>query len=117
MLMDPQFTSSTTPLFSMSWTPNTEGQYAGTCIFLIIFAAIFRGLLAIRFRFHEIQARVRYRHNSALRYTPPLAEMKPIVRPWKAREAVLIASIDVILAGASYLLSVSFRGSRDRQVR
>jgi len=30
------------------WSPKTTGQYAGTCIFLIIFATIFRGLLAVR---------------------------------------------------------------------
>jgi hypothetical protein len=37
-----------TPLYSTMWSPKTTGQYAGTCIFLIIFATIFRGLLAVR---------------------------------------------------------------------
>lgn len=42
------FTSSTTPLFSDDWTPSNLGQYAGTCIFLIILASILRFLLALR---------------------------------------------------------------------
>lgn len=40
--------SHTTPLFSSSWTPKTSGQYAGTCIFLVIFAAILRCLFALK---------------------------------------------------------------------
>ncbi|ETN44397.1 uncharacterized protein HMPREF1541_10577, partial [Cyphellophora europaea CBS 101466] len=42
------FTSIHTPLYSSAWTPSNAGQYAGTCIFLITLAAIFRALLAIR---------------------------------------------------------------------
>lgn len=37
-----------TPLFSAQWTPSTAGGYAGTCIFLICLAALFRGLLAAK---------------------------------------------------------------------
>ncbi|MCJ1485407.1 hypothetical protein MMC06_005581 [Schaereria dolodes] len=40
------FTSTSTPLFSASWVPMSTGSYAGTCIFLIILAVIFRGLFA-----------------------------------------------------------------------
>jgi len=42
------FTSTSTPLFSTLWTPDSTPAYAGTCIFLIILGAIFRGLLAYR---------------------------------------------------------------------
>lgn len=42
------FTSTMTPVYSDMWTPKSTGQYAGTCIFLIILATIFRGLLAIK---------------------------------------------------------------------
>jgi len=42
------FASTTTPLYSTMWTPNSTGQYAGTCIFLVILATIFRGLLAVK---------------------------------------------------------------------
>ena len=40
------FTSTTTPLFSSRWSPTSTGTYAGTCIFLIALAIVFRGLLA-----------------------------------------------------------------------
>lgn len=40
--------SHSTPLYSESWTPRTTGQYAGACIFLILLAMTFRGLLAAR---------------------------------------------------------------------
>lgn len=39
-------TSHTTPLFSTSWTPSSEGAYAGTCIFLVILAIVLRLLFA-----------------------------------------------------------------------
>lgn len=38
--------SSSTPLYSTNWTPIGTGSYAGTCIFLIVLATIFRGLMA-----------------------------------------------------------------------
>lgn len=40
------YTSTSTTLFFSSWTPESTGAYAGTCIFLILLAAIFRGLAA-----------------------------------------------------------------------
>lgn len=46
--------SHSTPLFSKSWTPSTTGQYAGTCIFLILLAIAFRGLLATK---HVLESR------------------------------------------------------------
>lgn len=39
-------TSINTPLYSQSWTPQSVGTYAGTCIFLILLAIAFRGLMA-----------------------------------------------------------------------
>jgi hypothetical protein len=42
------FTSYMTPLYSAMWTPKNIGQYAGTCIFIIILATIFRALLAFK---------------------------------------------------------------------
>ncbi|EAQ89850.1 hypothetical protein CHGG_06469 [Chaetomium globosum CBS 148.51] len=41
-------TSMATALFSTAWTPSSTGAYAGTCIFLIVLAVIFRGLLALK---------------------------------------------------------------------
>lgn len=39
------FQSTTTPLYSLSWTPSTQAGYAGTCIFLLLLALLFRALL------------------------------------------------------------------------
>ena len=36
------FTATNTPLYSESWTPRNAGQYAGTCIFLIVLAIVLR---------------------------------------------------------------------------
>jgi solute carrier family 31 (copper transporter), member 1 len=97
------FTSSTTPLYSYAWTPSTDGQYAGTCIFLIAFAAIFRALVAIRVRFHHIMSALRQHHRAGMQYAPP-SETKPRARPWRSSEAITLAAMDVVLAGVSYLL-------------
>lgn len=43
-----------TPLFSSQWAPSTTGQYAGTCIFLIVLAIISRMLVAYR---HVIESK------------------------------------------------------------
>ena len=42
------FTSTSTPLYSMTWAPMATGAYAGTCIFLIILAVIFRALFVAK---------------------------------------------------------------------
>lgn len=42
------FTSYMTPLFSSAWMPDSVGQYAGTCIFLIALSAIFRLLFGLK---------------------------------------------------------------------
>lgn len=42
------FVSKTTALYSNMWTPKTDAGYAGTCIFLILLATLFRGLLAVK---------------------------------------------------------------------
>ena len=42
------FTATNTPLFSEAWTPQNAGQYAGTCIFLIILAITLRGIFTAK---------------------------------------------------------------------
>ncbi|KAI8934763.1 hypothetical protein NX059_008451 [Plenodomus lindquistii] len=49
------FTSTRTPLYSMSWTPQNAGQYAGTCIFLIVLAIVLRAIFTAR-SFLEMKA-------------------------------------------------------------
>ena len=44
------YTSQETPLFSHAWTPNNLGNYAGTCIFLILLSFILRLLYAFKSR-------------------------------------------------------------------
>lgn len=41
-------TAADTPLYTSSFAPSTSGQYAGICIFLIILAAVLRGLFAAK---------------------------------------------------------------------
>lgn len=48
------FNSETTPLYSSGWTPSGTGSYAGTCIFLIVLAILFRSLFAVK---HLLEAR------------------------------------------------------------
>lgn len=43
-------TSMNTPLWAQAWTPSNSGQYAGTCIFLVVLAIISRGFGAYRQR-------------------------------------------------------------------
>ncbi|KAJ4299998.1 hypothetical protein N0V90_005246 [Kalmusia sp. IMI 367209] len=100
------FTSTTTPLFSSAWTPTSTGQYAGTCIFLIAFAAIFRALLAIRFNFDAVMNSVKHGRgdDQVYLYTD---EIKKARRPWKANEAVALGAIDVLVGGVGYLLMIA----------
>lgn len=101
------FTGTKTPLYSTAWTPSSTGQYAGTCIFLIVLAVIFRAILAIR----GVFPRDRYSatllgpdHDkpSARTYEFSTQSIQP--RPWTAHEAASRAVLDVVLAGVSYLL-------------
>lgn len=99
------FTSTTTPLFSMAWMPSSAGQYAGTCIFLIALATIFRALLAIRLNLFEFLGVVRHQRKEDAVYGYG-SDNTPSIRPWRANEAVWIASMDVVIGGVGYLLYV-----------
>jgi hypothetical protein len=47
--MSSMFSTGTgTPLYSSMWMPMSIGSYAGTCIFLIVLAVIFRFLIAFK---------------------------------------------------------------------
>ncbi|KUJ13840.1 uncharacterized protein LY89DRAFT_591007 [Mollisia scopiformis] len=100
------FTATDTPLYSMSWMPMTTGQYAGTCIFLIAFATIFRALLAVRVNFFEFLKVLKYRREGGggVKFG---YEEKVAVRPWRVNEAVMLGSMDVVLAGIGYLLMIA----------
>jgi copper transporter 1 len=98
------FTSTETPLYSKDWTPSGAGQYAGTCIFLIVLAFIFRGLLAFRTRVPILWDR---RSSGEYQTDAKDLESGSIDRanePWRVNKALARAILDTILAGVSYLL-------------
>ncbi|KAF4552572.1 Hypothetical protein D9617_9g023610 [Elsinoe fawcettii] len=107
------FTSSSTPLFAENWTPDTIGQYAGTCIFLIVLAIIFRGLVAVRCVFSDLYYQYSHRHEPEWRAARILDQDKNGLRVgtgrtrWTIDEAVPRAVLDTVLAGVSYLLMLA----------
>ncbi|KAF5530799.1 kinase-like domain-containing protein [Fusarium mexicanum] len=113
------FISSKTLLWTKSFAPETTGQYAGVCIFLIAFATILRMLLALRVNFYSIKDSVRGRRTKGLLVESPVSEIIGN-RPWRANEAIMLGVIDVLLAGVSYLLRRAPRsspgGPRDAQL-
>ena len=63
--------STTTPLLFDFWKPRNAGDYAGTCIFLVVFAAATRVLFAIRSTVeHTGSERARRRHDQGYRRQP-----------------------------------------------
>jgi hypothetical protein len=125
-----------TPLYAEAWTPTSEGAYAGTCIFLVIFAIIGRLLLALRSiqetRWRNRDARRRYVFAAG---KAPLAERlaqnpdaKPTVvisengveetvmviqqkdeqpRPWRFSVDPVRALLDTVIVGVGYLLMLA----------
>ena len=95
------FTSTETPLYSEKWTPSGAGQYAGTCIFLIVLAFVFRGLLALK-GFPVLWGR-----RSGIEYQKGMKDVESGAadgEPWRVNKALARAILDTILAGVSYLL-------------
>jgi hypothetical protein len=99
------FASKSTPLWSSHFTPHNVGQYAGICVFLVTFATVFRLLVAFRVNVFMIFDAAERRQYGGLMQAYA-SESKSTVRPWRAREAVMTAALDVLLAGVSYLLWV-----------
>lgn len=121
-----------TPLYSMAWTPTNMGTYAGTCIFLIVLATIFRGLFALKAiqesrwldqelnrRYVVVNGRLPMHENvsrDSLKQTMVLSangveEQVMVVkknqtgaRPWRASVDPVRAAIDTVIAGVGYLL-------------
>lgn len=85
------FTSTATPLFSSRWSPTSTGTYAGTCIFLIVLAVVFRGLLAgksvLERRWHDKALNRQY---VAVRGTKTKAER--MTEDANAKDGVLITA-------------------------
>jgi copper transporter 1 len=65
---------------------------------------VFRGLLALRFRFSELWTR--RRSNESWRKTSDLelGAASRMREPWRINKALVRAILDTVLAGVSYLL-------------
>ena len=115
------FFSTSTPLYSIGWTPSTTRGYAGTCIFIIILAIIFRCLHVYK----PIQERKL--RNIELKRRPIIVSDKKNddegattgnnddgagnesgekYWPWRWRADVPRALLDTVTACVGYLLSV-----------
>lgn len=129
--------SMDTPLYSTGWTPSSTGEYAATCIFLIVLGAVLRGLLAAKTlqearwldreldrRYVAVQGRLPKaeqlsRDSLAKRMTMTLAENgaeEDVVvvrrkgvpsRPWRLSVDGPRALVDTVIAGVGYLLMLA----------
>lgn len=124
--------SMATPLYSMSWTPNSMGTYAATCIFLIVLATVFRGLFALKaiqesrwldqefnrryvyvngqLPMHEKMSQNSLKQNMVLSANGVEEQVMVVkktqshARPWRASVDPVRAAVDTVIAGVGYLL-------------
>ncbi|KAJ6086842.1 hypothetical protein N7467_005756 [Penicillium canescens] len=116
------FVSFKTPLFSTEWTPGTQGQYAGTCIFIIALAVIMRVLLAVkpilegRLWTDSIHDHMLHDHSNLEAGKSPRApsgvrmsaqEIGSRWASWRVNPAAGRATYEVVLAGVAYLLMLA----------
>jgi len=134
MMMSVFQTERATPLFSTAWTPGTAGAYAGTVVFLVALAVLFRSLLALKSwresRWLDAELRRRYvvvpgklplaerasrdslaKHatlteNGVEENVVVVAKNHTYVRPWRLSVDPLRAVVDTVIAGVGYLLYV-----------
>ena len=123
-----------TPLFSMAWTPNSTGAYAGTCVFLVILAVLFRVLLALKAlqeaRWIDAELHRRYvavagkpgqkaqiaadkdakalvlSENGVEEEVMVVQRSGVVARPWRLSVDPARAVVDTVIAGVGYLLYV-----------
>jgi hypothetical protein len=129
------FTSTDTALWSTGWTPSAIGGYAGTCIFLVLLATIFRSLLAIK-AWKEtawLDAEFNRRYVTVAGKPPKSeriandADTKHLIltengveedvmvvkkrsmgiRPWRITTDPVRAVMDTVIAGVGYLLMLA----------
>lgn len=92
------FYSLMTPLFSDRWTPATTGQYAGTCIFLIILAVIHRALVAFRSAFFA------HPHAPGHATLQDLEKEKLAMSRFNAGREISRGVVEAVTGGVGYLL-------------
>lgn len=129
------FDSTVTPLYSNMWTPKTAGQYAGTCIFLIMLGVILRGLLAVkgwkeqewidqefnrryvvvagklpkaeRIQQDPDSKRMILSENGVEEEVMVVKKRSAGVRPWRLTVDPVRALFDTVIAGVGYLLMLA----------
>ncbi|KAK9385518.1 Ctr copper transporter family-domain-containing protein [Lipomyces mesembrius] len=115
-------------LFSRRWTPSSRGQYAGTCIFLIVLAVIYRLTHILKHRTERyVNARARqFARNIATAQLQmdenagsfeksagevTIAPERPLqfrnVRPWRVSMDIPLSLIQLVLSGVAYLLMLA----------
>ncbi|KAL1896919.1 hypothetical protein Cpir12675_002641 [Ceratocystis pirilliformis] len=127
--------SHTTPLFTSSFAPENNGQYAGICIFLIVFAIIGRLLMAFRSKLEtfwldkdnerryvvvagktelseqlskEESVRNLVLSENGVEQNVKVVERKtPKPRPFRLSVDVVRAAVDTVIAGVGYLLMLA----------
>jgi len=121
-----------TPLYSATWSPTTTGEYAGTCIFLVVLATIFRGLLAVkawketawldaefnrryvtvagklpkseRIANDSDSKRMILTENGVEEDVVVVKKRSMGIRPWRITTDPVRAAMDTVIAGVGYLL-------------
>ncbi|KAF9875226.1 low affinity copper transporter [Colletotrichum karsti] len=110
------FEAFKTPLYSTKWTPTSEGEYAGTCIFLIALACILRLLLALKPILEERFWRNYPVYESDKQHGDVDPGMGAAVvrrdlvgrwRGWRAGASAARATYEVIIGGVGYLLMLA----------
>ncbi|ORY18709.1 Ctr copper transporter-like protein [Clohesyomyces aquaticus] len=129
------FAATNTPLYSTSWTPSSAGAYAGTCIFLILLAIVYRGGFTLK---HHLDAK--WLASSLKRKYVVVADKTPIaeqvnsdansttgilttngieervriveapvshVQPWRFSVDLPRAALMTVIAGVGYLLMLA----------
>ncbi|KAK2744524.1 low affinity copper transporter [Colletotrichum kahawae] len=123
MMMTIFQTTPRTPLYTETWTPNSVGTYAATCIFLIFLAFAMRSMVALK----SIQEkRVNGRLGMADKMSSDSMAQKMVLsengveenvtvvqkqhgiwRPWRFSVDPVRALIDTAIAGVGYLLMLA----------
>lgn len=129
------FSSRVTPLYSTMWTPKTPGEYAGTCIFLIVLGIVLRGLLAVKgwkeqewvdaeFNRRYVVVAGKLPKSERIQQDPDSKRMiltengveedvmvvkkrSSGVRPWRITTDPVRALFDTVIAGIGYLLMLA----------
>lgn len=126
------FNNMSTSLYSTAWTPSTVGQYAATCVFLIVLGVVFRGLLAAKAwkesawldaefnrRYVAVQGkgplserigtnveskRMTLTENGVEEDVMVVKKKGVAIRPWRLSVDPMRAAMDTVIAGTGYLL-------------